>query len=343
MHRAAFHHVLFPEGATTPPEWVQLVPAGTFSGADGRGPFKLTNPDAVIAASMAAGRLPIDENHSTDLAAPAGQPSPARAWIVEMQVREGSIWGRVEWTPTGAQLMSERAYKGISPVFQHDKAGVVSCVLRAALTNTPNLTLASLNSKETGMDLITRLRQALGLTDATDEAGVLAAVTANAQAVTRHSQQLGAIATAAGLDAALAPEGLVTALQARLAGATDAQHLAGQVVTLQTQLSTLQAERGKERATTFVDTAIKAGKPIAPLRDHYIARHMADAAAVETEIGKLPSINAGGVSPVVLNAKGEPDGDEPTASEKTVAEKMGLDPKKLAEQRKKRETSGGTA
>ncbi len=67
------------------PEWVQLVPAGTFKGADGRGPYTLTNAAAVIAASMAGpnARLPVDENHSTDIAAPKGEPSPARGWIVE--------------------------------------------------------------------------------------------------------------------------------------------------------------------------------------------------------------------------------------------------------------------
>ena len=341
----ARHHVLLPEGATTPPDWVHLVPVGTFSGEDGRGPYRLTDPQAVITASMAEGRLAIDENHSTDLAARNGQPSPARGWIYEMQVRDDGIWGHVEWTPPGAALMSDKAYKGISPVFTHEKGGAVVRVLRAALTNTPNLTqLASLNSEEHGMDL-TRLRQALGLAETADEAAILAAITANAQAVSRHSQQLAAIATAGGLDAALTPEGLVTALQARVAGASDAQQLAGQVVSLQTQLSTLQGERAKEKAIAFVDGAIKAAKPIAPLRDHYIARHMADAAAVETEIGKLPSINAGGVPTVTLNAKGEPDGEAPTPSEKTVAEKMGLDPKKLAAARKARESgnNGGTA
>jgi phage I-like protein len=332
--QTAFHHVLFAEGAATPPEWVHLIPAGTFSGVDGRGPWKLADAQAVIAASMADGDLLIDESHATDLAPTTGVAAPARAWIKELQAHDDGIWGRCDWSETGKQLMSERAYRGVSPVFVADKKGVVLRILRAALTNTPNLTqLASLNSEEHGMDL-TRLREALGLAETADEAAILTAVTASVATVTRHSQQLSAIAAAAGLDAALAPDGLVVALQAQRAGATDAQQLAGQVVTLQTQLSTLQAERGRERAVAFVDGAIKAGKPISPLRDHFVTRHMADAAAVELEIGKLPSINAGGV----------PDDDAPTASEKATAEKMGLDPKKLVAQRKKREAGdGGTA
>lgn len=342
--QTAFHHVLFAEGAATPPEWVHLMPAGTFRGVDGRGPWKLADPQAVIAASTAQGDLLIDESHATDLAPKTGVAAPARAWIKELQVRGDGIWGRVDWSDTGKQLMSERAYRGISPVFLADKNGVVLRILRAALTNTPNLTqLASLNSEEHGMDL-TRLRQALGLAETADEAAILAAVTANATAIARHSQQLSAIAAAAGLDAATAPDGLVIALQTQRAGATDAQQLAGQVVSLQTQLSVLQVEAARSKAVAFVDGAIKQGKPIGPLRDHFVTRHMADAAAVEMEIGKLPSINAGGVPTAVLNARGEPDDDAPTASEKMAADKMGLDVKKLVAQRKKREAGdGGTA
>jgi phage I-like protein len=316
------------------PEWVHLVPAGTFKGLDGRGPYKLADAEAVIKASMADGKLPIDENHATDHAMKSGIPSPARGWIVELEARADGIHGRVEWTDTGKQMMAEGAYRGISPVFVHDKAGVVLRVLRAALTNTPNLAdLEKLHSqRETGMDLV-QLRKTLGLAENADETAIAAAITANAQAVATHTQQLSSIATAAGLATNLAPDALVTALQARQTAASDADKLAGQVVSLQTQLSTLEAERKTERATSFVEAAIKAGKPITPLRDHYIARHIADAAAVEKEINALHSINAGGVT---LNAQGEPDGDEPTASEKMVASKMGVDVKGLVAQRKKR-------
>jgi phage I-like protein len=129
---------LISSGAVVP-EWVHLVPAGTFSGADGRGPWSVPNPAAVIAASMTAQRLPVDENHATDLASPKGEPSPARGWIVEMQTRPDGIWGRVDWTETGRRIMAEKAYRFISPVFMHDAKGVVSRILRVALTNTPNL------------------------------------------------------------------------------------------------------------------------------------------------------------------------------------------------------------
>lgn len=343
MQLTAFHHVLLAQGASVP-DWIHLVPAGTFRGVDGRGPWRLRDAQAVINASIPPDsnvKLPIDENHAIDVATKAGLPSPARGWIVELQAREDGIYGRVEWNDSGVQLMSDRAYGGISPVFTASKVdGTVLRILRAALTNTPNLTqLDTLNSQqETGMDLAS-VRKALGLPETADEAACLAAIAANATATSTHSQVLGRIAQAAGLDAAAAPDAVVTALQTRQQ-AGDPKALADQVVSLQTQLTTLQQDTRKKDATAFVDGAIKAGKPIAPLRDHYITRHMADATAVEKEIGALVSINAGGVA-VVLNAKGEPDGDEATPAEKQVAAKMGIDPKKMVEHRKKREGAAG--
>ncbi len=121
------------------PEWVHLVPSGTFYGADGRGPYTLAHPYAVVRASMANGKLPIDENHATDLHAPAGRPAPARGWIVAMDVRPNGVWGLVEWTETGRRLVLGRAYRAVSPALERRKDGTIVRVLRCALTNAPNL------------------------------------------------------------------------------------------------------------------------------------------------------------------------------------------------------------
>jgi len=360
MLTKAIHHLPF-AGAVmgTVPEWLHLIPKGTFTGDDGRGPYHLKNPAAVIAASMTAGRLPLDVNHSTDVAAPQGQPSPAQGWIVELQMRDDGIWGRVEWNDSGRQLMTERAYGGVSPVFTHDKAGTVEQLLRAALTNRPNLSqLAKLFQQETGLNLAeqlrtalglpataddaaivaaattahtaisthAQLRRALGLADTADGAAIVAAATTAHGAVVAHSQQIAAIATAAGVTAADGAA-LVTVLAAQRTNAGDPAKMATTIVELQTQLQTMQATTGREKATAFIDGAIKGGKPIGPLRDHYIARHIANPADVEKEIAAIASVNAGGVKPgssVVLQSDG--GGDELTAEEMAVCEKMGQDP-----------------
>lgn len=134
------------------PEWVHLLPSGLVRTVDGRGPYQAKSLQAVAAASLAVAphRLPIDECHSTDRAQPLGLAAPARGWIVEMQARDDGLWGRVEWGRTGRVLLEDRAYQGISPVVLHNAKGDILQVLRASLTNTPNLQgLTSLHSQRT--------------------------------------------------------------------------------------------------------------------------------------------------------------------------------------------------
>nr|WP_294555834.1 phage protease [uncultured Rhodopila sp.] len=134
------------------PDWIHLLPVGTFKGADGRGPYNVPNPAAIMAVSMMEGKLCVDVNHSTDLAAPHGQPSPAIGWIVEMQRRPDGVWGRVEWTPAGRSLFAEKSYRGVSPVFAHDDKGNVIRILRASLTNVPNIMeLTSLHARQAAL------------------------------------------------------------------------------------------------------------------------------------------------------------------------------------------------
>lgn len=122
------------------PEWVHLLPAGPIRTLDGRGPYRVASMQAIARMLPAGSKLPIDENHATDKGGKAlGMPAPARGWIVALQARDSGLWGKVEWTGEGRRLMLDRAYCGISPVILHSKAGQVMQVLRASLTNTPNL------------------------------------------------------------------------------------------------------------------------------------------------------------------------------------------------------------
>ncbi len=333
------------------PEWIHLIPAGTFHGVDGRGPYRVTDAAALIANSFHdADKLPIDENHAIDIAAPKGEPSPARGYIVELAAREDGIWGRVEWTPAGQALMADHAYRAISPVFEHDKSGRVLRLARAALTNNPNLTqLTALHhNQDSGMDLIARLRAALGQPEA-DEEAIVTAVTANATAVATHASTLASIAQAAGVTASggKAPDGntIVLALQARAGDPADAAKLQATVIALQTKLNTLEAGAAEARAIAFVDGAIKDGKPINAIRDRLIAQHQKDPEGVEALVAGLVSINAGGVPG---GGKGAPGGaaGELTTEERHTCQKMGLDPAKFLEHRKGREAAareGATA
>jgi phage I-like protein len=329
MNRAIRLFSAFPASSVVP-EWVHLVPAGTFSGVDGRGPYTLADPAAVIAASMRAIKLPIDENHAIDLSAPNGGPSPARAWIVAMEARDDGIWGRVEWNAAGQALMADQAYRGISPALVIEKAtGRVVAIARASLVNDPNLPLTSLHHRSQSMTLLQMLCAALGLASDASEEAVLDSVKSGQTAIATHATQLGAIAVAAGLAKDIKPDALVTELQSRATDAGDVTKLRTTVIALQTQLETVLQSASRSTAERTVDEGIKAGKVgLKPLRDHYIARHMADPAAVSKEIDAMPSLHSGGLSS--LPRPGATGAESLSADELRVAELMGVDPAEYA-------------
>jgi len=131
-------------GASKAPEWIECIPAGEFTGRDGRGPYTLEDPKGVIEATLAqdmAGEIVVDYDHASDFAAPEGRPSPAAGWMRKFKVVNGAIWAKVEWTGEGAKHVSAKHWKYFSPVFEHEKDGTVTRLLRGALTNNPNLEL----------------------------------------------------------------------------------------------------------------------------------------------------------------------------------------------------------
>ncbi|CAK0740381.1 hypothetical protein CCP1ISM_110007 [Azospirillaceae bacterium] len=168
----ACHAMTLPGGAT-PPEWVQLVPAGSFKGVDGRGPYRLADAGQVIAATMTARHgepLCLCRDHDLELAAPKGGTAPAAGWIMALEARGDGIWGQVNWTPAGGRQVAEGEYRYISPAFLHAKNGTVTALQSVALTNNPNLPqLAALfhrRQEDASVDeLLKQLRAALGLGD----------------------------------------------------------------------------------------------------------------------------------------------------------------------------------
>jgi phage I-like protein len=284
------------------PEWIELLPAGVFYGRDGRGPFRLDDPDAVIestrALQMNAG-LPIDYDHATDFGAPEGRPAPAAGWIRELAIRGGALWGRVEWTARAADSIVAREYRYVSPVFQFDpKDGSVTRLLRAGLTNNPNLHLTAIAAariaaqaaKDEIMEFpIQELRELLGLDSDASGADVIVKV-----------RELRAASEASGI--------------ATGAHAHDPAHYVAiaEFERALTELNALKAERARERAAHTVEDAIRAGKVVPAQREWAIAYCAADARGFAAFAAKQPSIlgadsGLGGEPPVerrlgILNA-----------------------------------------
>jgi phage I-like protein len=297
------------------PEWIELLPAGVFYGRDGRGPFRLEDPAAVIASTTAlqmnAG-LPIDYDHATDFGAPEGRPAPAAGWIRELEVRGGGVWGRVEWTARAASSIVAREYRYVSPVFQFDpKDGAVTRLLRAGLTNNPNLHLtaiaasqvaaADIETKDECMEFPTQeLRELLSLNGEATVAEVVAKV--------RELRAAGdAAATATG------------------AHAHDPAHYVAiaEFERTLTELNALKAERARERAAYTVEEAIRAGKIVPAQREWAIAYCAADARGFQAFAAKQPSILGEN-----LGLSGEPPADRRAsglnAAEIAICAQLGL-------------------
>lgn len=209
MLRRAFNSLPLAAGpAGAAPEWVQLLPAGQFSGRDGAGPYSLDDPAAVIAATLAAAAgadLPIDYDHQILWSKDNGQPAPAAAWMKEFQVRADGIFARVDWTPAAAARVAAREYRYLSPVFWHDDTGRIIRVEHAALTNTPNLEMQALASRlhsnggEMDPKQLAALLVALGLPANTTVEQLVAHAKSLADIAKESGQTLAAMAKRLGL------------------------------------------------------------------------------------------------------------------------------------------------
>lgn len=283
------------------PEWVQLLPVadGEVATHDGRGPYRVEDAAALIAASMEDPRgLPIDQDHATDLAAPLGMPAPARGWIRAMEVRGGAVWAQVEWTAEGAALVASRAYRGISPVFVTGDGGSIRRILRASLVNTPNLRgLALLNAESDTMNLLAMLAEELGLDPGAAGEDVLAAVRAlregAGQAVAMQAR-LAELGTALGV----AGDEAEVMAAARMAGATLATvaDLNVQLAAAQARIAEMDAAARRAASEEFVDRAIRelrAGVN-AGNRDELVALHMEAPQVVERMIAAAPRLGPSG-------------------------------------------------
>ena len=294
------------------PEWLHLLPAeGDVLTNDGRGPYKVADLDTIIAASLpAGGKLVLDENHSTDLAAPKGAAAPARGWIVELQRRADGLWGRVEYTRLGRQMMEDGEYRGVSPVIAHRKDGTIVAIRRASLVNEPNFVeLKALHAAETRQDhqektsmtFMEQLAKALGLGEEAGEEDILAALKKalekkegdidGVEDKVREAAQakLSPIAAALGLG----DDADETAIQSAIGTLKTGGDKAGELVTaLQSKVTALEDARKSDVATAFVDGAIREGRAgLKPQRDDYIALHMENPERAEKLIQAMPKVS----------------------------------------------------
>ena len=319
------------------PEWVHLVPKGQFGARDGRGPWRYDNAHTLITASFAARkRIHIDLNHSTETAAKMGLDAPAVGYVTEMEERADGIWGKVDWTQRGRELLSDRAYWGISPVIQFDKTtGDVHAVARAALTNDPALAeLTPLSTEETQEMFLQKLAKMLGLGEDASEEDVTAALQKALDATKDGGDggddaALASLATALGAEEGADVAALTTLAKTLTAGKTET---AEALTALQAEVKELRDGGKTSAAEAFVDQAIRDRRVgVKSARDEYVALHVENPERCEKMISGLPQLDT-------THTTIEPPKSEGTealsTSEASVAAMLGIDPAKMADTKK---------
>lgn len=334
-HLKATCSILLPDGA---PEWVHLLTLGVIRGRDGR-EWKVTDPQAVVAASAARGLdAVIDYEHQTDLAEKNGQPAPAAGWIKEFQVRADGIWGRVDWTAQGAERIRAKEYRYLSPTFVHRKSGEVVAILRAALTNAPDLFLTALATEQDDdsmEELLKALRAALGLPEtATQETALAkvgdlvksAATAASAETALAAARQ--ALGLADDADAKAIETAIATAKAAKVdpdpkafVPRAEFERVSTQLAGLEKSLTADKATAAAEKAAAAVEKAM-CDRKIAPAsKDWAIGYATKDPDGFAAYCKAAPAVIAPGGGLERKPKAGDPLSEE----EKAMCRQLGLD------------------
>ena len=312
----------------TAPDRIELIPVGPFRTADGRPPFVLDDPAAVIATSFqhaAGGKvLPIDFDHRS-FAEQGSADSRAAGWITALEVEGDRIMASVEWTDEGRAALASRSYRFISPVFKSWPDGRVALIEGAGLVNNPALPqIRQLASKEIQMDLAKEIGIKLGL-PADQPAEIVARVVTLLGVETQLASILAAgKVTGSGEDAA---RQICARLTDKSAEPDPAKFVPMASFTeLQTQFASLQKQVGDDKVEAALQLARDEGK-LVPADEEWI-RNLASRSLKDFEAWRK-------TAPVRVDMSGKRQlaGREPPAKtasdgldalERQVASKMGV-------------------
>lgn len=353
------------------PEWVQVARSGKYWDVRWETPVDL-NLDlfrAVITRFQADGiLLHFDLNHASVWR----DSAPAQAWIDRLEIRGDALYAHIkEWTEMGAENVSKKYYRYVSPTFVWSavdrKSGKRGPALHSvALTNTPvivdiePLTLAAGGqAPPQGDENMERLRKWLaerGVTLAADadDTAILAALTAHASALADaipqkvatalgHSDDKTPMSADAAVAAVAAMSAAVPAPIAQTLGHKDAAPMtlaaaqAG-IMALQSKVPVSDADRvelATLRTKTFtdrLDSAVGKGLATPKQREVLLSQHGQDATRL-VAIATLETLEAGVPSgPLAPDLPGAPrPGAASTETELSVFSQLGIDPQDMKE------------
>lgn len=120
-------------------EKVKISPVGEVVGADRRA-FKIDAKTILDSLAKNALHIPLDVNHSFGVAA---------GWLdyKSFEIREDGIYASLELNKQGKELVEEKLYRYLSPVYQMNERHEVVGIDSVGLVNRPNLLNNALNQK----------------------------------------------------------------------------------------------------------------------------------------------------------------------------------------------------
>lgn len=339
--RAAHSTAVTPAASGELPEWIQLLPAGTFSGVDGRGPYSVPDPAAVIRLTeerSGGNDLPIDYGHALEAEGYAGDAAPAAGWISELEDRSGEIWGRVSWTDEGAAKIRGRSFRFLSPVFYHDASGRVRYLVRAGLTNRPNLRLKAVHTQRAGEQESEPGEEHSAVTSTTTTKKTAHAADGEAGAggdagggSAGVDAALARIAVAVGVSETAAPEEIAAAVEAAVGAGVDANASSAHArepdprlyVSRQSydevagELKSAQAREGER----LIDEAVASGRLTPAQRKWAKSYHARDAQGFGEFLAAQPVLVSGAAAHAAAGGAGTRELD---ADAKAVCAALGL-------------------
>lgn len=298
------------------PSEILVFPVGRIEGRDGRWWINDQPHLIVLDFEMQGVDLPIDYEHGSELAEPNGQPMPAAGWIKGLEVRDGELWARVQWTERARQMIEAGEYRYLSPTFFFDPDSMAIVGLSSiALVNQPNFRHTALNRRgagqtepeqqETTMKPEARkaLCRKLGLAEEASDDAIATAV----EALQSDRDKALNSAKTPPLDQ-FVPRG-------------DHDKVKGELEKANNRL----AEIADKEITDLVDAAVQAGKVAPASKDYHLAACKTEGGLerFKAMVGDLAT-NAV-TQPSDLNGKTPPNaGGTLTADEKAICKNLGL-------------------
>lgn len=320
---ALAHNLEFAAGKEPPKEF-RLFPAGAVETTKGIFLFDAQAQASVMAKATDWGNdYPVDYDHAMGsiFATDPAQSGKAAGWFKPV-VKNGELWAtEVSWTPAAAKMLTDREYRYCSPRFHiEDDGGRISELVNVALTNLPatkrmDPLMASRagepgNPKESKMKT---LLVALALAADATEAEALSAV----QTLKTFADQ---VLSLVGAKTMAEVHGVLAAWKGNEA----------KVATLSAEVAAFKAREADAEVELLIADGKKVGK-ITPSSEPEVRKLAKDHGAAALKM----FLSAALAAPKEIKEPAEAAGAGLSPTELAIAQKRGLDLKKLAETKAK--------